>query len=326
MTYTLKDVVLSRLVLKRRIFVALGVGGAATAVASRYAPPLFSLPLLKDAACSNPSSAASDAPFRFVTAGDVGTGGKGQRRVADAMAAHWCADPFQTVLLLGDNIYENGEISRIAEVFEQPYAELLQKDVTFHAVLGNHDFRTRQGEDEIAYPGYNMPDRYYTFTKGPAQFFALDTNQFYLDSDQNREALWSAQHQWLKTELERSSAQWKIVFAHHPIYSSGRHGTDGELAASLSPLFEEYGVHLYINGHEHSYERTQPINGTIYINAGNGGRSVRKVGESEWTEYAKSRLGFTTFDVYNDRIVVKAIGTNGRTFDESLIPATVAVS
>ncbi len=312
--------------MKRRVFVALGIGGIATAVASRYAPPLLSLPLLKDTACSNPSSAASSVPFRFATAGDVGTGGKGQRRVASSMSAHWCADPFQTVLLLGDNIYESGEISRIAEVFEQPYAELLQREVKFHAVLGNHDFRTRQGEDEIAYPGYNMLGRYYTFTKGPVQFFALDTNQFYLDSDSDQEALWSAQRQWLKTELERSPAQWKIVFAHHPIYSSGYHGTDRELAASLSPLFKEYGVHLYINGHEHSYERTQPIDGTMYINAGNGGRSIRKVEESEWTDYAKARLGFSTFDVYDDRIVVKAIGTNGRTFDEALIPATISVS
>ena len=312
--------------MKRRAFVALGVGGVATAVASRYAPPLINLPPLKAAACSNSSSSASDGFFRFATAGDVGTGGKGQRRVASAMSACWCADPFQTVLLLGDNIYENGEISRIAEVFEQPYAELLQKEVKFHAVLGNHDFRTRQGEDEIAYSGYNMLGRYYTFTKGAAQFFALDTNQFYLDSDQDQEALWSAQHQWLKAELEKSPAQWKIVFAHHPIYSSGHHGSAPELAASLSPLFKEYGVHLYINGHEHNYERTRPIDGTIYLTAGNGGRSIRKVGESEWTDYAKARLGFSTFDVYDDRIVMKAIGTNGRTFDEALIPATIAVS
>lgn len=326
MTYILSEIVLSRLVLKRRVFVALGVGGVATVAASRYAPPLLSLPLLKDAACSNPSSAASDAPFRFATAGDVGTGGKGQRRVASAMSARWCADPFQTVLLLGDNIYESGEISRIAEVFEQPYAELLQREVKFHAVLGNHDFRTRQGADEIAYPGYNMLSRYYTFTKGSAQFFALDTNQFYLDSDQDREALWSVQHQWLKTELERSQARWKIVFAHHPIYSSGHHGSDPELAASLSPLFKEHGVHLYINVHDHNYERTQPIDGTIYITAGNGGRSLRKVGASEWTDYAKARLGFSTFDVYDDRIIVKAIGTNGKTFDEASIPAVTAVS
>lgn len=242
------------------------------------------------------------------------------------MATRWRANPFQTVLLLGDNIYESGEISRIAEAFEQPYAELLQRDVKFYAVLGNHDFRTRQGEDEIAYPGYNMSDRYYTFTRDSVQFFALDTNQFYIHHDSNRETLWSAQRQWLTTELKRSQAQWKIVFAHHPLYSSGHHGSDGDLAQALSPIFKAYGVQLYINGHDHHYERTQPIDGTTYITAGNGGQSIRQVGKSRWTAHASARLGFAIFDVHDDQIVVKAMGENGNTFDEASIPAMTAIS
>lgn len=242
------------------------------------------------------------------------------------MTARWCADPFQTVLLLGDNIYESGEISRIAEVFEQPYAELLQRNTKFYAVLGNHDFRTRQGEDEIAYPGYNMADRYYTFTRHSVQSFALDTDQFYMDHNSNREALWSAQYQWLKTALKRSQARWKIVFAHHPVYSSGYHGSDLGLARALAPLFKTYGVQLYINGHDHHYERTRPVDRTTYITAGNGGRNIRRAEESGWTAHASARLGFVTFDVDNDQIVVKAVGTNGSTFDETLIPAMTTAS
>ena len=296
------------------------MGGLATAIAGRYASPLLSLPSLKEADCSSEPLPRS-MPFRFAAAGDVGTGRSGQYQVATAMSSRWCADPFQSVLLLGDNIYEHGEISRIEEVFEQPYAELLQRGVKFYAALGNHDFPTRQGKDEIAYPGYNMAGRYYTFTQQSVQFFALDTNQFYIEHDSNRETPWSAQLQWLKTELKRSPAFWKIVFAHHPIYSSGYHGSDRDLARALSPLFKEYAVQLYINGHDHHYERTRPIDGTTYITAGNGGRDVRRVDESSWTAHASARLGFATFDVDDDQIIVKAIGTDGSTFDEVSVAA-----
>ena len=226
---------------------------------------------------------------------------------------------FPIALLTGDNIYEDGEIERINEVFECPYAALLQNGVKFYAVLGNHDFRTNQGVDEVSYPGYNMPARYYTFTEGPVQFFALDTNQAYIRA-RHRETAWNAQVRWLERVLKRSSSVWKIVFAHHPIYSSGWHGSNRDLARDLSPLFEEYGVQLYINGHDHNYERTQPINGTTYITSGNGAK-LRRVGSSRWTAYSSSQLGFTAFDIYADRIVISAINTRNNVYDEAYIMA-----
>ena len=87
---------------------------------------------------------------------------------------------------------------------------------------------------------------------------------------------------------------------------------------TLTPLFQKYGVQLYINGHEHSYERTRSINGTTYLICGAGG-GTRPVGRSEWTEYSASRLSFATFDVYEDRMFVSAIGTDKRVFDRGVI-------
>ena len=257
-----------------------------------------------------------EALFHFAVAGDVGTGKRGQYDVAGAMVQRWQSSSYFLTLLLGDNIYENGEIEKIQAVFERPYASLLQREVQFRAVLGNHDVRIRQGSEEMAYARYNMPSRYYTFTQPSVQFFALDTNKIYRDARQ--QTFWQAQLRWLKTELARSQAQWKVVFAHHPIYSSGRHGFNRELADDLSPIFAEYGVQLYINGHDHHYERTHPINGTTYITSGNGAK-LRRVGHSDWTAFASSRLGFTTFSIQRDRILVSAIDTHNAIYDQAFI-------
>lgn len=333
--------------MKRRVIIAAGVGSFAAIIGKHVSehiggqslPYFAQSPLQNNAACASEpldegnftEENASDSAFsRFAAVGDVGTGQSAQYEVSRAMLSRWCAEPFRNVLLLGDNIYENGEIEKATSAFERPYARLLEKGVKFNAALGNHDFRTREGSDQVAYAGYNMPGRYYSFsqqenTPRSVQFFALDTNQYYLDHHENHnsgstdgETLWAQQRRWLETELRESAASWKVVFAHHPIYSSGHHGSDEGLANSLAPLFKAYGVQLYINGHDHNYERTQPIDGTTYITSGNGAK-LRPTGRESWTAYASSQLGFTAFDVYADRIVIKAIDVDNNIYDESQI-------
>ncbi|MEL7331359.1 MAG: metallophosphoesterase [Cyanobacteria bacterium J06560_2] len=303
--------------LKRRTLISWGIGGFAAATGRHYLRP--SLDRLSATELPPTASLPDVEPlFRFTALGDVGTGEGGQYEVAQAIAQHHQRSPFALALMAGDNIYPDGEIERISDVFEQPYAPLLQNGVKFRASLGNHDFRTNQGTAQVAYPGYNMDGKYYTFTEQSVQFFALDTNQKYHQGIRFTESDWTRQLRWLRTELSQSSAQWKVVFAHHPIYSSGSHGSDESLARALTPLFADYGVQIYINGHDHNYERTKLINGTTYITTGNGAK-LRSVEPSRYTAHATSQLGFTAFDVYPDRIVVKAIDTSNTTYDEAHI-------
>lgn len=252
---------------------------------------------------------ASPPILRFISVADTGTGAEGQYAVAEAMTQYHGENPFNIAVLAGDNIYNNGEIEKINAVFEKPYQPLLQQGVKFYACLGNHDIRTANGDPQVKYAGFNMQGRYYTFRRDPVQFFALDTN---------RNADWKNQLVWLEKELSQSTAPWKVVFGHHQIYSSGIYGVNQPFIKTLTPLFKKYGVQLYINGHEHSYERTRSIDGTTYLICGAGG-GTRPVGRSEWTEYSASLLSFATFDVYQDRMFVSSIGTDKRVFDRGVI-------
>jgi acid phosphatase len=155
-----------------------------------------------------------------------------------------------------------------------------------------------------------MQGRYYTFREQSVQFFALDTNH---------NADWTAQLAWLEQELHRSDASWKIVFGHHPIYSSGHYGSDRALIETLTPLFKRYNVALYINGHEHSYERTRPIEGTTYLITGIGGAYLRPVAKSEWTEFSVMQYGFSAIEIYPDRLEIQGIGTDGTVFDRGVM-------
>jgi hypothetical protein len=76
--------------------------------------------------------------------------------------------PFEFVIMLGDNIYGSERPQDFAEKFEKPYATLLTQKVPFYAALGNHDDPTQR-----YYKPFNMNgERFYTFTKGDARFFA----------------------------------------------------------------------------------------------------------------------------------------------------------
>jgi 3',5'-cyclic AMP phosphodiesterase CpdA len=250
-----------------------------------------------------------DLLLRFVSVADTGTGAKGQYAVAGAMNIYHKKNPYDLVVLAGDNIYNNGEIEKIGEVFERPYQPLLKQGVKFQACLGNHDIRTANGDPQVKYAGFNMKGRYYTFKRNQVQFFALDTNS---------NADWKNQLFWLEKELSISNAPWKVVFGHHPIYSSGQYGSNPDFIKTFTPLFKKYGVQLYINGHEHNYERTRAIDGTTYLICG-AGAGNRPVGHSEWTNYSTSDLSFASYEVYKDRIEISAIATNNRVFDKGII-------
>lgn len=248
--------------------------------------------------------------LRFVSVADAGTGAREQYAVADAMHNYHQQNPYDLVVLAGDNIYNNGEIEKISAVFEQPYQALLKQNVKFQACLGNHDIRTDNGDPQVKYPGFNMSGRYYTFRREGVQFFALDTNN---------NADWKKQLPWLEKELSSSKAPWKIVFGHHQIYSSGQYGMNQPFIEMLTPIFQKYGVALYIDGHEHHYERSQSIKGTTYLICG-AGADTRPVGKSAVSAYAVERLSFAAYEVYSDRLIIKGIGTDNQVFDQGIIP------
>lgn len=257
-----------------------------------------------------------DGPYlRFLAVGDTGTGEWGQQRVADAMAEHVREQGADLVVTLGDNFYE--PIDGIDDpdwktCFEDVYAdEALQ--IPFYPSLGNHDLDGTDGRHQIAYSAHSerwsMPAPYYTFTEEveegcSVQFFALETVSLHVDveSETSREQL-----AWLEEELARSTAHWKVVYGHHPIESTGKHGSSIPLRMRLAPILLEHDVDLYLAGHDHHVAIMRPVEGLTMVISGAGGRHPRDVAWSEEVEYAQAGLGFTWFRVGRDELVIEAV-------------------
>ncbi|MEJ7616496.1 MAG: metallophosphoesterase [Pyrinomonadaceae bacterium] len=261
-----------------------------------------------------PRGPAKPGAVRFVALGDAGTGGKSQQRIADRMAIFHTERPFDTVILLGDNIYPNGRASDLPGKFERPYAELLSRGVLFYAALGNHD--VRQGrEAQINYKLFNMGGRaYYSFSKEDnlVEFFVADSTKF--DDEQLR---------WLEGALKRSTARWKIAYLHHPLYSSGtRHGSSEALRFRVEPLFVRYKVAAVFSGHDHFYERTLPQQQVQYFVSGAGGK-IRRGNINRRSRFFAAGNDDTNSFVYveavEDQLTFWAIDESGNVLDSGTI-------
>ncbi|MBY0450155.1 MAG: metallophosphoesterase [Cyanobacteria bacterium] len=254
------------------------------------------------------------SPLRWVAMGDFGSGMQAQQKVADRLWETYQHTPYQFMLSLGDNIYPIGNIKKLAsDRIETPYAPLWAKGVGFYPVLGNHDVIAGFGPAQMAY--FKMPGRYYTFSKGqdPArvEFFALDTNTFHHDRQQQ---------QWLRHALAESHARWKVVYAHHPVYSSGKHGSSKALSETLKPILEAAHVSLYLCGHDHDYERFQPVNHVEYIVSGGGGASLRQFDSPEpGSERRLSKHHFLLLSATAQSLTIEAIGVDGALLDSVIL-------
>jgi hypothetical protein len=207
----------------------------------------------------------------FAVIGDYGSGSEAERDVA-TLVASW--NP-EFVVTTGDNNYPAGDASTIDPNIGQYYSSFIgsytgsygsgSTDNRFFPSLGNHDWVTPGAAPYLAYFSLPGNERYYRFTWGPIEFFAIDSDSNEPDGTGSS----STQAAWLQSALAASRSPWQIVYFHHPPYSSGTHGS----TSALQWPFAAWGADAVLAGHDHVYERLS-IDGIPYFVNGLGGQSI----------------------------------------------------
>lgn len=249
--------------------------------------------------------------FIFVAYGDTRTNYNDHKKVASRIIK---IDP-RIVLNTGD-LVENGNSRTQWDSYFQIVKDLASTTPIYSAI-GNHERESSLYYDQFFLP-HNNPDSteaYYSFDYGRGHFIALNTNISYGPG--------SAQYKWLEGDLQSASeADYIFVFFHHPPYSSSTaHGSNLNVRRAFSPLFETYGVDVVFNGHDHTYERTYPINGVTYIVTGGGGAprySIKSQRES-WSAYAESSLHCVKVLVSEYSLKLWMVKPDGTVKDSALV-------
>ncbi len=278
------------------------------------------------------SAEAEPAPaeaLKFLVFGDWGRRGEtDQTEVAAQMAITAKAQPARFIISVGDNFYEDG-VTDVKDPqwqtsFEKVYADPALQ-VPWHVILGNHDYRGNC-DAQIAYsrtsPRWHLPARYYRQTHRldattTADFFYLDTTPMlaeYALEDQMQAEIKSQdvprQIEWFKNALTTSTAQWKIVFGHHPIFSGGEHGDTPELIKNILPILMENHVPVYFNGHDHDLQHL--VCNDLNLICTGAGSQVRSTEPTQYTQFAKADSGFTAIELTPARMLVRMIDHTGK--------------
>lgn len=259
--------------------------------------------------------------IRAVIIGDYGTMDEqheNQKKVADAMLAYHARKPFDFGLTVGDNFYfpmksPHDPLWKVD--FEDLYGPL---GITFYPSFGNHDWDGDQAAIELLYSErsnhWNFPAPYYTYVAGPAQFFVLNTGG---DDDL---ALDREQLDWLKVELTKSTARWKIVYGHVPIKDNAN-GISWNISNRLMPIMKDH-ADVYLSGHMHNFEHLKPEDGVNLFVAGGSGQAASP-GDSfdrDALFVSKGGLnGFAVLELDEHALTMRFVDMDGRQMYETTL-------
>jgi Calcineurin-like phosphoesterase len=191
--------------------------------------------------------------------------------------------------------------------------------------IGNHD-HLGLGQLYRYMNHFGVTEQYYSFDYRNIHFLALSTEIPFLVN--------STQYNFVKNDLSKAASDpnidWIIVYYHRQMYTiPSIHSAIALLRSTYHPLFEQYGVDLVLQAHNHNYQRTYPIKfnstnpkhpietstnkttytdlggGQIFATVGTGGKNLypfkdQKDGKKENNNhyyYAKQYLGYGILNV-----------------------------
>jgi hypothetical protein len=157
-----------------------------------------------------------------------------------------------TVFAAGDLAYMHGSARDFAFCYDPVWGRV--KSRTFPAP-GNHEYEAPGAAPYFAYFGANAGPPglgYYSYDRAGWHIISMNSNI--------PAGAGSTQMTWLRADLTINRAACTIAYWHHPVFSSGRNGSQPQMRDVWRVLYDG-GVEIVIAGHDHLYERFAPMDG-----------------------------------------------------------------
>ncbi|WP_282037761.1 metallophosphoesterase family protein [Saccharicrinis aurantiacus] len=128
---------------------------------------------------------------------------------------------------------------------------------------------------------------------------------------------------WFKSVLENNPQRWTVVTMHHPIHNLKGGRNDKTISEILQPIFEDYGVDLILQGHDHAYGRLVDTHkksdkyvGPAYVVSAAGAK-MYSFNFEDWADrLATNTQLYQVIDIDGDELVFSAYLVDGEMFDQ----------
>ena len=253
-----------------------------------------------------------DAPI-LVGAGDIGdcaTDGAAQTAaLLDSIPG--------TVFTVGDNAQGTGDASEFANCYDPSWG---RHKARTRPVPGNHDYNV---------PGASAYFDYFGATAGPygQGYYSARLPAGWLYVGLNSEIATgseSAQHEWLRQTLKAEPATCIVAAWHQPFVSSGPSRGTPRMRA-LWKLLQDSGADIVLAGHDHFYERLQPVNADEQVDptlgirsfiVGTGGGRLMEARNLSPASAARARMwGVLKIFMFAASYSWEFVGVDGTVFD-----------
>lgn len=273
---------------------------------------------------TSPVESATPAPTVDVPAilWAVGDAATCRSQNDDAVAAFLAQQP-GTIALLGDVVYERGTAEEFRNCFDPLFGSVKER---IHPAIGNHEYGSRDARPYFDYFGASagLPGQgWYSYDLGAWHVVVLNSNCKPAGGCDET----SPQYQWLRADLAAHPTRCTLAYWHHPRWSSGEHGN----FESMQPIWEllsRTGVDLVLSGHDHDYERFQPLDanghpdpeqGIVQFVVGTGGRSLRPIQHRLPTSATATdqAYGVLRLELFSDHYTWQLVTVSGTPFTDS---------
>jgi hypothetical protein len=270
--------------------------------------------------------------FTFMIASDLGRNGYyDQKPVAEMMGEVADIVEPEFVAALGDVHHFMG-IRSVQDPLWETNFEWIYKHpelmITWHPVLGNHEYMGNS-QAFLDYSNisrrWEMPDRYYAVAwavseKVDALMLFIDTPPLIDKYRKNPEDFEDAGKQsvdrqlaWIDSTLSASTAKWKVIMGHHPIYA-GTTKSESErrdLQIRLKPLLDKHDVDMSVCGHIHNFQHIRvPQSGVDYF-VNTSASLTRKVVEIEGALFGSPDPGFSLCTIKENAMIMTFVNDKG---------------
>ncbi len=264
---------------------------------------------------------AAEADPVFVGTGDIGSCAV----TGDAETAAVMAGIDGPIFTTGDNVYPDGRLSEFMACYDPDWGPFKART---RPVPGNHDWNTGNLDGYNTYFGANATDA------NGQSYYSYDVSSLWhvvnLDSEcalvPGGCGAGSAQEVWLKADLAANSTKNVIAVWHKPRFSSGSTNLI-EIQPLVDALYAA-GVDIALVGHDHIYERFQPLDATgghdpafgiKHFTVGVGGEAHHGAGTPKPTSEAldDNTFGIFKLTLHATSFDWKFLPVAGQTFTDS---------
>lgn len=259
-------------------------GGASTPATPTPAPTPFptpNFPVIMAAGDISCDSATPQLPCK-------------SKETSDLLVSEKALRSAVIVLPLGDLQYEAGTLAEFRKNYHTTWGRLNDNS---RPAPGNHEYDTRGATgyfDYFASVGVAVGARtegWYSYSVGDWHFVALNSNCGPVGGC----GVASPQYRWLQADLTTSRQKCTVAYMHHPFQASGPNGSTPALLPFMRLLYEN-SAEIVLSGHEHSYERFNPITPELVPDPARGLRLfVVGTGGRDLTSFTRAPFAHSAF-------------------------------